>query len=248
MIWSGCSGDGWTLQERDQSGSILWEKKPKDWTRIMPASLTMVTQGDTQFIAVAFTHLKQITLIKPESDKEILAYEHVNQEPHKIEWLPPNKMLVLDRSKFPVVLHVLDCSVLPWRHIQIIDTGLNFARAFTSVETPEGVYAVVTSLDDFSIRAFHLESSTMVWELLGQVDGHLLLPGGLTADSQGHIYITDTNNRRLLVVNIAGHVIQTLSTAARPTSVYAIPSDNRLLVKYAADGTWVVSVWDVEAE
>ena len=248
MVWSGCAGNGWTLQERDQSGSTIWEKKPKDWTKTLPDSLAMVTQGDTEFIAVAFAHMHQIKLIKPETDQEILAYEHLNQEPHKIQWLPPNKMLVLDRSKFPVMIHVQDCSVLPWKHIQTMDTGLNFAHEFTYVETPEGVYVVATSLDDFSIRAFHLESSTMVWELLGQVDGHLLLPGGLAADSQGHIYITDTNNRRLLVVNIAGHVIQTHSTAARPTSVYTIPSDNKILVKYVADGTWVVSVWNVEPE
>ena len=250
---SGCMGDGLVVKQFTQKGDSVWEYIPSTQARAMPTCLAVLKQDHDNGLHIihGFTHQHQIKIWNASIQEEIIAYEHPDHEPHKMSWLPPDTMLMLDRSKSPVQIHTMNTAQIPWKHMSTISTGLGFAQSFCNVPTNEGVYVVVTSMDEFCVRAIHLESGSQVWELQGQVDGHLLLPGGVSADMQGHIYIADTTNRRLLVVNIAGHVVQSLLnmpgsiSMVRPHGVYVDKRQDKLLIKHMTDGRWVITVFSI---
>ncbi len=75
-----------------------------------------------------------------------------------------------------------------------------------------------------------------VWQLHGEVLGKRIDPRGVSCDSQGHLYIADLDNSRVLVVNgSTGEVVQQLLQdpgLGRVEDVCCMSNPRQLLVRY----------------
>ena len=64
---------------------------------------------------------------------------------------------------------------------------------------------------DYEIIAVRLETRNIVWNLFGQVEGHVIQPGSLTYDLDGNAYVSDrANNRILKIDSLNGEILSIL--------------------------------------
>ena len=64
---------------------------------------------------------------------------------------------------------------------------------------------------DYEIIAVRLETRNIVWNLFGQVEGHVIQPGSLTYDLDGNVYVSDrASNRILKIDSLNGEILSIL--------------------------------------
>ena len=64
---------------------------------------------------------------------------------------------------------------------------------------------------DYEIIAVMLGSDTIVWRLLGSVDGHVIKSDFITCDTGGNAYVSDRENNRILKINsLNGEILSIL--------------------------------------
>ena len=76
---------------------------------------------------------------------------------------------------------------------------------------------------DYEIIAVKLGSDTIVWRLLGSVDGHVIKPSFITCDTDGNAYVNDRGNNRILKIDsLTGEVLSILLFEEKEITIHSM--------------------------
>ncbi len=91
-----------------------------------------------------------------------------------------------------------------------------------------------------------------VWQLQGEVLGKEINPYGVSSDNEGHLYIADGRNSRVLVVNgFTGEVVQELLQDAGlgvVCDVRCMSNPRQILVKHYSNNTWALTLYNITSQ
>ncbi len=83
--------------------------------------------------------------------------------------------------------------------------------------------------DSKNNRIVELSYRDGAFSWLRSISGGFNLPSGVAADTAGHIYVADTNNQRLVVLDTIGTTVQTIDNLNTPMAV-AVNSDDEVFL------------------
>ena len=80
---------------------------------------------------------------------------------------------------------------------------------------------------DYEIIAVKLGSETIVWRLLGSVEGHIIKPVAITCDPEGNAYVSDGGSNKILKINsLTAEVLSILLFEQEETKIHSIRWSN----------------------
>ena len=106
--------------------------------------------------------------------------------------------------------------------VHSVQTNITDARQICYIEQHDAVVFVCPS--SFRVTTVNLTNGTPMWELTQQqVCGKNIKPTGLCYNVNGHIYVTDRDNKRLLVLNAEkGELLQVVQLAEGKSDIWAV--------------------------
>ena len=125
---------------------------------------------------------------------------------------------------------------------------MNAVDGLTVLSNDEKKLVIMTSFLRNTFRAINYQTGVTEWKIeKEQIDGKVIRPYGVCYDDVGHLFVTDFDNKRVLVVSPEGKIKQKLLDLPGCTQYIGFDvTQQQLIVEYYNGIEHILNIYNIE--